>query len=494
MSNQALELTGANSGSALADAMPAAVNNLDEVELDVLRGLLAKWNQKKRRNLIRTAYYDGTRAVRSLGISIPPRLSNLRAVLGWPEKTVRALAMRNIFEGFVTTGAEQDPFELSDVLEANRFDLELPQTITSTYKHSCAFVSTTLGDTEAGEPEVLISPRSAEYATADWDRARRAVSSALAITDLDTDRQPSAMILYLPYAVLEIWRGPGRKWRADRHDNPLGVPLVEPFTFDPQLDRPFGRSRISRAVMDITDRVARTLIRTEVHAEFFSTPQRYLEGADEDAFAVDRWEAVMGRFLAIGKDEDGDVPHFGQFPQVSMQPHNDMLRMLAAQFSGETGLPLSSLGIVTDNPASAEAIFAAKEDLIIEAQASNRGFGASLQRVAQRVVMLRDGRTEPSTELRSLRARWRNPAFPSPVSAADALVKLQTVFPWIGESEVSLEMVGFNEAEITRLLADKRRAAGGSLLDAITAATRPPAIEAAPDAGGLIDAEDAGQV
>jgi hypothetical protein len=50
----------------------------------------------------------------------------------------------------------------------------------------------------------------------------------------------------------------------------------------------------------------------------------------------------------------------------------------------------------------------------VEAQASNRVLGASLARVAQRAVMLRDGLTEPTDELRKLQTRWADPAFTSP--------------------------------------------------------------------------------
>jgi hypothetical protein len=182
----------------------------------------------------------------------------------------------------------------------------------------------------------------------------------------------------------------------------------------------------------------------------------------------------MGRFLTLTKDEDGDTPQVGQFAQATMQPHFEMLRLLATQFAGETGVPVASLGVISDNPSSAEAIYAAKEDLIVEAQAANRVLGASLARVAQRAVMLRDGLTTPTAELRRLQTRWADPAFTSPVSAGDALVKLNAVFPWLGESEVALEMAGFTAPQITRLLSDKRRAGSANVLAAIAAARQQP--------------------
>jgi hypothetical protein len=450
---------------------PTAVADATDAEVSAVRDLWKVWREKQPRNLLRSVYYDGKAPIRDLGIAIPPSMRNFSAVLGWPEKAVRQLAARNIFDGFVAPGQDDNPFDLGGVLEANRFDLELPQAIVSAYKHSCSFISTTLGDTTAGDPEVVIMARSAEWSAAIWDRTRRRVSSALAITDATDTGDPTDLILYLPDWVVTAERRSG-KWRVvDRQPNPLGVVLIEPLTYDPQLDRPFGRSRITRAVMDITDRAARTVLRTEISAEFYASPQRYVLGADEEAWAdTNKWKAVMGRFLTLTKDEDGDTPQVGQFAQATMQPHFEMLRLLATQFAGETGVPVASLGVISDNPSSAEAIYAAKEDLIVEAQAANRVLGASLARVAQRAVMLRDGLTEPTVELRRLQTRWADPAFTSPVSAGDALVKLNAVFPWLGESEVALEMAGFTAPQITRLLSDKRRAGSGDVLAAIAGA------------------------
>lgn len=448
---------------------PVRIDNTSDVELDVVRELVQVWRDKLPGNLLRSTYYDGKAPLKDLGIAVPPSMRRLDVVLGWPEKAVRALASRNIWDGFVAPGADDDPFALSGVLEANRFDLELPQAIVSAYKHSCSFITTTIGDTASGEPDVVVVARSAEWSAALWDRTRRRISAALAITAADDRGEPTGFVVFLPEVVLTCVRV-GARWVADRQVNRLGQVLVEPLTYDPQLDRPFGRSRISRAVMNITDRAARTVLRSEISAEFYASPQRWVLGADESAFAggdAAKWQAVMGRVLALTKDEDGQTPTVGQFTQLTMQPHLDMLRQLATQFAGETGVPVASLGVVQDNPSSAEAIYAAKEDLIVEAQAANRIFGTALARTAQKIVMLRDGLMEPNDELRRVQARWSNPAFPSPVSAADALSKLSAVFPWIGDSEVALEMAGFTAPQITRLLSDKRRAQSAQLVAAL---------------------------
>lgn len=462
-------MTGAS--PSLLGGAPASIADVTDAELDIIRSAFAQWRAKESRNTLRSAYYDGKIPVKDLGISTPPQVKNrVRAVLGWPAKSCTMLAERSIFDRFVLASQPEDPFELGAVLDDNRFDSELPQAITSTYKHSCSFLTVAKGDTASGEPEVLLQARSAEWTGALWDKRRRALSALIAIVDTDQSGHPSAFDVYLPDVVLQCSRTPAGAWKADRRPNPTRMVLAEPLTYDAQLDRPFGRSRISRAVMSITDNALRTILRTEVSAEFYTAPRMAALGVAEEAFRNGKWSATVDRWFALTKDEDGDTPTVQQFPQMTMQPLMDLYRSYASQMQAESGIPISSLGIVTDNPTSAEAMYAANQDLINIARIANRSHGASLRRVAAKIVAVRDGADAVTDEVRKIQANWINPAFTSPSSSADALVKLSAVFPWLSESETALEFAGFTATEITRLLADKRRAQGGSAIDRALAA------------------------
>ncbi len=264
------------------------------------------------------------------------------------------------------------------------------------------------------------------------------------------------MDVFFPDWVLTLSRRPSGAWVAGRRANPTGEVLAEPLVYEPSLMRPFGRSRINRAVMNITDRALLAVIRSEIASDFYASPRMYALGVSQDAFTKGKWQAAIDSWFAISKDEDGDTPTVGQFPQMTMQPLNDHYRTIATQFSGATGVPVSSLGIVTDNPPSAEALYADDRRIVNTARRQNRFMGASLVRVGQRVVKLRDGDTQ-SSELDTLDVAWANPAFTSPTTASTALESLSRVFPWIAESEVALEYAGFSQADITRLLADKSR-------------------------------------
>ena len=112
--------------------------------------------------------------------------------------------------------------------------------------------------------------------------------------------------------------------------------------------------------MSIQQGAMRTLKRSEVSAEFYSFPQKYVLGLDPD-IELDKWKATISSLLRISDGENGNKPQVGQFTQQSMSPYVDQLKMLASLFAAETGLTLDDLGFSTENPSSVEAIKAQHE-------------------------------------------------------------------------------------------------------------------------------------
>ena len=101
----------------------------------------------------------------------------------------------------------------------------------------------------------------------------------------DLDTQPTTLLLLTPVSAADIrYDAAGNRWQVTVSQHNLGRVPLEPVTYKRRTLRPFGSSRISRAVMSLTESAMRTVARAEVGAEFFSAPQRYLLGADEDAF------------------------------------------------------------------------------------------------------------------------------------------------------------------------------------------------------------------
>jgi hypothetical protein len=86
--------------------------------------------------------------------------------------------------------------------------------------------------------------------------------------------------------------------------------------------------------------------------------------------------------------------------------------------------------------------------------------GAGWVEAMQMAVMVRDGLSEVPDELRLMRARFRNPATPTRSAAADAVTKLVQAGILPADSDVTLEMAGFDRTEIQRIQADRRRSEG----------------------------------
>ncbi len=442
----------------------------------LVRDLTRVWERHVERNWLREGYYSMHRAPRDLGISVPPNLASLEQVIGWPAKAVTALADRSQFDGFVCDD-EDASATLSALVSGNGLKAYYRRAVRDELKLCCSFLAVTAGDTSAGEPECVVTAYPATSAAGIWDWRLKRIRAGLVVVDRDprpgSGNPPTWVDVFTDENVIQVVRTRGG-WEANYVPHSMGRCLMEPMAYDSTIDRPFGRSRISRAVMNITDDAMRSSVRSEVSAEFFTSPQKYLLGADSESLGGrSKWDAYIGKIFAVGKDEDGDVPSFGQLAQGSMQPHIDYMRSLAARFSGETNVPMSELGVVSDNPSSAEAIYAAKEPLVVEAQNLNADNGEALRNVALMALAIHEGTgfAEQRDRGLTLQPRFRNPAMPSIVSQADAMTKMIAALPWLADSDVALEEFGFTDEQIQRLRSDRTRYQSRALVAQATAGT-----------------------
>jgi hypothetical protein len=343
----------------------------------------------------------------------------------------------------------------------------------SALTYGVSFVAVMAGG--PGEPAAVVRTLSPTSSTALWDANKRRAVAAVSVVSAEAG-YPTEFILYLEDKVVTGRFDRGR-WVVDQVPHSLGRCPVVVLAYDSSPEYPFGRSRISQGVMRITDEAIRTSLRMEVSAEFYSAPQRYLLGADENAFVGPNgevrsgWDSIQGRLLAIGKDEDGDVPTVGQFAQVSMQPHTEMLRTIAAKFAGETSIPVNALGIIHDNPASDAAMHTAYLDLNSDAESAHEPFGAAWVDAMRMAVEISEGSSEG---LELLSTKWRNPATPTLAAQADATQKLVAAGVLPPDSDVTLEMLGFDQVTIDRIVAHRRRASAGNRMDSLIAAVTTP--------------------
>ena len=184
--------------------------------------------------------------------------------------------------------------------------------------------------------------------------------------------------------------------------------------------------------MALVGSALRTIKRSEIAAEFFAYPQKYVTGLAEDAEPMEKWKAAMSAMLAFTDDGDGNHPVVGQFAQQSMEPHLAQLKMFASLFAGETGLTLDDLGFATANPSSSEAIKAAHENLRYTARKAQRSFGSGFLNTGYLAACLRDNYRYDRSQLYLTKAAWApifEPDAAALSGAGDALLKLQQAFP-----------------------------------------------------------------
>lgn len=435
---------------------------------DMLYDLLGLWSAKLGRNMLKMRYYNGKNVLKDFGISIPPTLLNVETVVGWPQKAVDAMAVRSRFDGF--TAADDNVQALLDKLVyAANLKIKYRQAAQSTLIHSCSFATIVMGSD--GFPRIDL--HSAETASARWDDAKGRIAYGMVINAFE-NFEPSEITMYTEDAAVHLWDSGAGFWDWEAQQYSMGRPTMEPLSYRPTFRKPFGQSRITRAVMSITDSAVREALRTEISAEFFTSPQKYLLGADRDAFSqMTKWEAYIGNIFAVGRDEDGNIPEFGQLAQGSMQPHTEYMRALAARFSGETNIPISSLGIVHDNPASAEAIYAASEPLIIEVEDFNDSARGMLRNIAlmSMAAVLDVPLDQLPPEYMDFTPNFRNPAMPSVVSQTDAMTKLAAVVPGFAGTDVFWEQVGFPEDMRRKVETEILQNVGLQMIAAVTDAS-----------------------
>ena len=463
------------------------VSGLYPDEAETFNLLLRVWGEHADANETKQRYYDAHNRFSRLDLNIPDDLKSIEVVTGWAAKAVDSLAGRSVLKGFTAQG-EQLPQADELVEECGLFELYEQAVVSELIGPSFLTVSRGL----PGEPPVIIGAYPAGAASALWDWRRKRISAGLAIIDVTEDaggcQRPSWVNMYTDAYTLTMRRSGNGRWGTERHANPIGRPLMEPLRYRPTLSRPFGKSRITRPVRSIIDRALGVALRTEVSAEFYTWPQRYLLGVDRktaEDMARKKLQTYIDNMLLVTTNKNGDVPQYGQLTQMSMQPHTDHLQSLAKQFAGETCIPLSSLGIVFDNPSSAEAMENGRMDLIIEAEALNRGNAKSLAAVMRMALAARQGKTldELTDAERALQPRFENPVRPSMAARADYALKVASSVPAYAQTPYFWRDLGYDEEDVGGITRQIRQAqavqAAANAAAMLAARTQPPAPEGA---------------
>lgn len=395
--------------------------------LDFLKRKLAS---KQPRVRTRYNYYEMKNKVNDFSKMIPNDFLWMSSTLGWCAKSVDTLADRIVFDSF-----DNDSFKIGEIFTLNNADVMLDSAVLSALISSCSFIY--IGKDKTGYPSLQVIDGGS--ATGIIDPVTNMLAEGYAILERDNNNKPVLEAHFMPYQTDYYVDGKLDENMTLVHSAPYA--LLVPVINRPDAKRPFGHSRISRACMSLTQSALRTLRRSEVSAEFYSVPQKYVLGLSEDAEFNNR-RAEMSSFLDFRKDEDGEKPTVGQFSQQSMAPYTDQLKTIASMFAGETGLTLDDLGFSTSNPASSEAIKASHENLRLMARKAQRTFGTGFLNAGYLAACVRDNYEYDRKAFANVKPLWL-PIFEPDSSSlgviGDAILKINQACPdFLGEKNIKL--------------------------------------------------------
>lgn len=450
------------------------VPGLTDDELVTLNSCAEELDRKSRRNVLRSSFYDGKQAYRQVGTVIPPQYANIGLALGWAAKGVDGLARRCNLEKMIWADGDLESLGMDELVESNFLFSELSQGRTDSLIHGVNYLITTKGDESGGEPASLVHAKDALNAYGEWNTRRRSLDNLLSVTSRE-DNRITGFVLYLDGLTINAEKD-SSGWQVDRSEHPWGVP-ADPLVYRPRGSRRMGKSRITRPVMAHVSSALRALVRLEGHMDIYAIPKLILLGADESIFknadgsTKASWQIALGRTFGIPDDEDAVTPRADvkQFDAASPEPHLAQLNALAKLMARETDLPDSDFAL-TDmaNPTSADSYSASRENLIAEAEGAMDDWSVPIRRTVNRALAIQNGLTEIPEEWGSIETKWRSPIYLSRAAAADAGAKQIAVVPWLAETEVGLELLGLDDQQIRRAMADRRRAAGRAVVAALT--------------------------
>ena len=399
-------------------------------------------------------YYNANQGVVDLGVSLPEKFRFMKPGVGWASRAVNTIADRLNFDGFA-----KDSFGVNDLFDETSAGAILNKATTDALIAGCSFVAIQPVDNGA---RIRLLPFTATEATGTIDERTGLLETGLAVTRwypfADTFQAfwrewskvglvPADYIVYTPRFTAYFIN----QTLVQIVENPTYRPLLHVLTHRQSADRPFGKSRISNTVRRIVDEVGRLKVRYEIAAEFYSTPQRYINGLAEGTMKDANLESAMGKIWGITKDEDGEKPEIGQLAQMSINQFSDQKKDLARDFCAETALTLRNLGYETANPTSAESLSAMSDDLLLEAQESQQELGREFKELAISMVAALNGTPSIPSRLKEIEPTWK-PLFQIDVgSAGDAAYKLIQAMPELAGTTTLYRMLGMSIREAEAL-------------------------------------------
>ena len=438
----------------------ASADGLSDEHRETVRCLLSNWQTHLSGNVLRGEYYDARNMLKDLGIAVPDSLKDLEVACGWGYKTVEVMRDHIAFDGFTAVDEDETGEVLRSIARRNSMDSRVGKAVNSALKYCFSMWVVTADD----DRHARISAYPPTLATGIWDDVHERLESGMFVVRFARDHgrptnRPDWVDVMLPDCLIRIKERRRGEWVAEYEPHGLGVVPMFVMPYNPDDDRPFGRSRITPEVRWLIDCAVRANVNEEIAAAFAASTQKYLLGTDGDAIAEgSKWSAFIGSIMEVSINSEGSTPQFGQLSQPSMQPMTDHFANLCKRMCAATGIHVGQFGIMTDNPTSAEAIYAESEPLILKCKSFIREAKAALSRVAVAAIATEEGTSyADALEAHEVSVHFLNPAMPTLAQQTDSSIKLASAVEGFAGSPTFWRMNGFDDDEVRDAVSECER-------------------------------------
>ncbi len=414
--------------------------------------------------------YEGTVSLHKVPTIVPDRYKKLRVGCPWPEIAVQSVVERSRFERFVF---EEDG-EASDLMDELSTRCEVALGYQSGLTDSLiAGVSFAVVGRDANG--ACLRWHTAQTAAGLWDYANSRLSCGFAIVNRCRKRSastgyehwdtvPSEVDFYTESGCWEISREDAvSPWVASWNPDDMGEPRMVALVFRPDGRHPLGRSRFTVPMRGIVQEYMANALNLHVASEFTAVGQKWATGltdAQLEKFASNKWgTSADSVVLATDNPESGNNPQFGNFTQQSMEPVLSVKRSLATDFAAAASIPVADLLTQDSNPTSAEALTAMQNKLISLVEGVNARNSRVLRKIALMLMAVEENTTLNglTDEQRGVMVHMRTPETVSVAGQSDAMLKRIQGLPYLAESDVAIEQLGFADDQVPRVKAARDR-------------------------------------
>ncbi|QYL14938.1 phage portal protein [Mycolicibacterium pallens] len=284
-----------------------------------------------------------------------------------------------------------------------------------------------------------------------------------------TTKHESHAYVYLPTEV-QHWRAKAVGAASSAYElveklpHHMGmVPVVRFLNADLIGD---GVSEISD-IMKPSDGLSKISTDMLVGSEFYAKPRRVLTGVEmvEVAKRDENGDPVLDsdgneimELVSPVPDNDrliileNEQAKATQLAAADLAAYKNAADLILSEIASVSSLPPHYLGILHDNPSSADSLRASEAGLTSKASSKQNAFGRSWETVGRLMKAVRTGANPADIECK---VTWCDPATRSESQAADAVVKL--VQAGILSKSGALRRLGYTQSDIEQELYDAER-------------------------------------